>query len=101
MKPTADLPDDPALPGLAAIRASGMRDTLPDLGFAPACAIRNVRRTHATRNEEDRMTWERCRPSVMGAREKSGGPWSRVSPSSAGPRSGIPGARVERGVMRR
>lgn len=33
MKPTADLPDDPALPGLTAIRASGVRDTLPDLGL--------------------------------------------------------------------
>lgn len=31
MKPTTDLPDDPALPGLTAIRATGLADAIPSL----------------------------------------------------------------------
>jgi phosphotransferase family enzyme len=33
MKPTTDLPDDPALPGLVAIRAAGLAGAMPALGL--------------------------------------------------------------------
>ncbi len=33
MKPIADLPDDPALPGLVAVRAAGLADAMPALGL--------------------------------------------------------------------
>ena len=36
MKPTTELPDDPALPGLAAIRAHGLARAIPALGLEDA-----------------------------------------------------------------
>src|SRR5213596_2410339 len=33
MKPTTELPDDPALPGLAAIRGAGLAGAIPALGL--------------------------------------------------------------------
>jgi aminoglycoside phosphotransferase (APT) family kinase protein len=35
MKPTAEIPDDPALPGLTAIRAKGLAAAVPALGLGP------------------------------------------------------------------
>src|SRR5438128_4943625 len=39
MLPTTALPDDPALPGLAAIRRAGLDRALPALGFTGDCDL--------------------------------------------------------------
>src|SRR5688572_23719064 len=40
MKPTADIPDDPALPGLTAIRGAGVADAIPTLRLDGSVELR-------------------------------------------------------------
>src|SRR6266516_8166855 len=46
MKPTSELPDDPALPGLGAIREAGLARAIPVLGLGGGPVAFRVRRYH-------------------------------------------------------